>query len=215
MVSTPQQKKQPHHRRESQKKQLVLFDFDGTITTHDTLAEFMIFYSGKTKYYLSLILLSPLIAMYVSKIIANWKAKQYFLAWFLKNEKTSYFENKCKEFTAQKLDNLIRPKALEAIKKYRAAGATIAVVSASAENWVKPWCDRHGLICLATRLEIKDNVLTGKIKGKNCHGPEKVCRIKETFSLNDYTEIIAYGDTSGDKEMLAIAHQKFYKPFRN
>jgi HAD superfamily phosphoserine phosphatase-like hydrolase len=90
----------------------------------------------------------------------------------------------------------------------------VAVVSASAENWVKPWCDKHNLICIGTKLQVKDNQLTGKILGKNCHGPEKVCRIKENFNLSQFDEIIAYGDTAGDKEMLDMADLKHYKPFR-
>lgn len=196
------------------KKQLVLFDFDGTITTKDTLAEFMIFYHGKIRYVLGLAILSPIIASYLFKLMPNWKSKQYFLTWFLKNENASVFEKRCKDFSDSCVGNLIRPKALEAIQQYKRLGATVVVVSASAENWVKPWCDKHDLACIATKLEVKNNRLTGKILGKNCHGPEKVCRIKENFTLETFDEIIAYGDTSGDKEMLALAHQSHYKPFR-
>lgn len=196
-------------------KKLVLFDFDGTITTRDTLAEFMIYYHGKLRYTAGLAFLSPVLAMYVTKAIPNWKAKEYFLKWYLKGENAEMFNQKCKEFTAHKLDALIRPGALEAIKQHQAEGATVAVVSASAENWVKPWCDKHGLICLATKLEVKNNKITGNLSGKNCYGAEKVCRIKERFSIEDYQEVIAYGDTSGDKEMLALAHKQYYKPFRD
>lgn len=195
-------------------KQLVLFDFDGTITTKDTLEEFMIFYRGKTKYYLGLAALSPILGAYVLKLISNWKSKQFFLKWFLKGEDVSEFNQKCIEFTETKLDKLVRPAALEAIRKYQQSGATVAVVSASAINWVKPWCDKYGLICLATRLEIVNNKITGNFEGKNCHGAEKVCRIQEHFQLNDFNHIVAFGDSSGDTEMLALAHEKYYKPFR-
>jgi HAD superfamily hydrolase (TIGR01490 family) len=196
------------------KKQLVLFDFDGTITSRDTLAEFMIFYRGKFKYLLGLAILSPIIAAYLFKLMPNWKSKQYFLTWFLKDENVDYFEKKCKEFSENYLPSLIRSSALESIRQYQRNGATVAVVSASAENWVKPWCDQHKIKCIGTRLEIKNKRLTGKIEGKNCHGPEKVCRVKENFTLNQFDEIIAYGDTAGDNEMLALAHQSHFKPFR-
>lgn len=195
-------------------KQLVLFDFDGTITTKDTLEEFMIFYHGKSKYYLGLAILSPILAGYLLKVLPNWKSKTYFLKYFLKGKSAADFDEKCREFSKQRLKALIRPKAVEAIKGYQQAGATVAVVSASAMNWVKPWCDEMGIVCLATRLEVKHDRITGNFEGKNCHGAEKVCRIKENFSLEHYDKIIAYGDTSGDKEMLALAQEKFYKPFR-
>lgn len=195
-------------------KDLVLFDFDGTITTKDTLAEFMKFYHGNVRYAIGLAVLSPILASYIFKLMPNWKSKQYFLSWFLKDENVDKFNEKCLQFSKHYLPKLIRPQALESVHEHKKRGATVAVVSASAEHWVKPWCDEQGILCIATKLEIKDNKLTGNLSGKNCHGPEKVCRIKENFTLKEYKNIIAYGDTSGDKEMLAIANQKFYKPFR-
>jgi phosphatidylglycerophosphatase C len=196
------------------RKRLVLFDFDGTITTKDTLAEIMIFYHGRWKYRTGLLALSPVIALYLLKLIPNWEAKQRFLSWFFKGQEAKVFNKRCKQFAETVIPRLIRPKALEMIKHYKSTGAKIAVVTASAENWVGPWCAKHDLICLATKLEVKNKKITGRIEGKNCHGSEKVCRIQERFNLSDFDEIIAYGDTSGDKEMLAIAHQQHYKPFR-
>lgn len=193
---------------------LVLFDFDGTITTKDTLIEFILYYRGRQQYLLGLLMMAPMLALYVAKLIPNWKAKQYFLARYFKGEKLSDFTAKCLDFSTQVLPGLIRPHALKAIEDYRKQNVTMAVVSASAENWVKPWCDKMGLICLSTKLEVVDGLITGKLEGRNCYGDEKACRIKEHFNLADYQEVIAYGDSSGDKEMLALAHQPFYKPFR-
>jgi phosphatidylglycerophosphatase C len=197
------------------KKRLVLFDFDGTITTKDTLAQIMIFYHGSFRYRSGLIALAPVLLLYVLKLIPNWKAKQYFLSWFFKGQDATIFNQRCKQFSMEVIPKLIRPGALEMIRHYKSTGAIVAVVTASAENWVKPWCDKHELICLGTRLEVKANRLTGKFEGKNCHGSEKVCRITAHFSLREFDEIIAYGDTLGDKEMLEIAHQRHFKPFRS
>jgi phosphatidylglycerophosphatase C len=193
---------------------LVLFDFDGTITTRDTLIEFVHFYRGRKQYLLGMLMLAPVLAMFALKLLPNWKAKQFFLSRYFKGETISEFNARCVEFSTKVLPSLIRPQALEAIEAYRNQGATIAVVSASAENWVRPWCDRQRILCLATRLDVKEGVITGKIQGRNCHGDEKVCRIKETFDITSYREIIAYGDSAGDSEMLDLAHRRYYKPFR-
>ncbi|HYG00970.1 MAG TPA: HAD-IB family hydrolase [Chryseosolibacter sp.] len=214
-MHTASEKRQTTNTNSGEKRELVLFDFDGTLTTKDTLAEFMIFYHGKAKYYLGLAILSPVMGLYLTGLMENWKAKEIFLSWFLKNEEVSKFNERCTEFARRKLPGLVRKGAIDMIRKYRDNGATIAVVSASAENWVKPFCDQHGLICLSTKLDAQNGTLTGKIAGKNCHGPEKVCRINEHFVLTGFDHIIAYGDTSGDKEMLALADTKFYKPFRD
>lgn len=195
-------------------KTLALFDFDGTITTRDTLAEFMIFYRGAWQYKVGLAMQSPFIAAYLLKLMPNWRAKERFLSWFLKGENAAFFERRCQEFAAVRIPELVRPKALSAIKAYKSSGATIAVVTASAENWVKPWCDKMGLTCIGTRLEVQKNTITGRIKGNNCHGEEKVCRIKEVFNLQSFDKIVAYGDSSGDAQMLALASEKFFKPFR-
>jgi len=202
-------------RLKTKRDKLVLFDFDGTITTKDTLIEFVRFVHGRKKYFLGMAKLAPYLALYAFKLIPNWKAKQFFLAHYFKGQKIGDFNARCREFSTKILPSLIRPGVLETIETYRRENTTMAVVSASAENWVKPWCDQNNILCLATKLEVKDGTITGNISGRNCYGDQKVCRIKEQFDLTDFTQVIAYGDSVGDREMLALAHQKYYKPFRS
>jgi len=194
---------------------LVLFDFDGTITTKDTLKEFVRFYRGNRRYLESMITLSPILGLYALRMLPNWKAKQYFLSRHFRGENIDVFNSRCLEFSTRILPSLIRPGALAAIQSYREQHVTMAVVSASAENWVKPFCDENDLLCLATKLEVQNKVITGKLLGRNCYGDEKVCRIKEQFDITSFDEIIAYGDSAGDREMLAMAHQAHYKPWRD
>ncbi|RYE16908.1 MAG: HAD-IB family hydrolase, partial [Sphingobacteriales bacterium] len=93
-------------------------------------------------------------------------------------------------------------------------GTKVVVVSASAENWVKPFCEEHQLICMGTKLEVDANgLLTGKLTGVNCNAAEKVNRIKCEFDPADFENIYAYGDSNGDKEMLAIATHPHYRFF--
>ncbi len=151
----------------------------------------------------------------VFKLIPNWRGKERMLTWFFAGETIDSFNLKSDEFCRHVVPNLIRPKALVEIDKHRNAGATVVVVSASAENWIAPWCRTLGLKCLATQLEVVDNKLTGKIKGFNCYGPEKENRLRSCYKLEEFDEVYAYGDSKGDLEMLALAQQKFYKPFRS
>jgi phosphatidylglycerophosphatase C len=197
------------------KNRLVLFDFDGTVTSKDTLLEFLFFHKGRFKVLFGFIVLSPVLALYSLGLIANWKAKQALLRYFIGGEKLSDFNSACIRFARQKLPRLIRPKGLHLMEQYLRDKATVVVVSASPENWVGPWCERRGIMYLATQLETKGDIVTGSICGKNCYGPEKVNRVMKRFNDSDYDEIIAYGDSSGDKELLDLAHQKFYKPFRS
>jgi phosphatidylglycerophosphatase C len=124
------------------------------------------------------------------------------------------FQKKCDDFAVEILPTLIRKKALPEIEKLKQAGSEIVIVSASAENWIQTWCKKNDVQLIATRLQQKNNLLSGSIEGLNCYGEEKVRRIREQFSLADYQEIFCYGDTSGDKPMLALGTVRFYKPFR-
>jgi HAD superfamily phosphoserine phosphatase-like hydrolase len=89
----------------------------------------------------------------------------------------------------------------------------VYLVSASAENWLAAWCQQLNIQLIATQLEINNGLVTGKILGHNCYGPEKVNRINAKIILHDYQQIHCYGDSSGDREMLALAHFPNYRLF--
>jgi HAD superfamily hydrolase (TIGR01490 family) len=203
----------PHHLYDV-KKRIALFDFDGTITTKDTLLEFIRFYHGTNKFLRGFAVTSPWIGLMTFKLIPNWRAKEKVLSWFFKGEDEKTFDEKCKAFSKSILPSLIRPKALAEIQNHKRENATVVVISASAENWVRPWCEENQLNCLATRLEVVNGKLTGRISGFNCYGAEKERRIRECYNLADFEEIFAYGDSKGDLEMLALAQKQHYKPFR-
>jgi phosphatidylglycerophosphatase C len=193
---------------------IAFFDFDGTITTKDTLLEMIKYRHGNAKFYLGLLLHSPYLVAYKAGIISNQLAKEKVLKLFFGRMTTEQFRQCCEDFAAEKIPVLIRKKALKEIDRLKQAGAEVVIVSASPENWLQPWCATLNLQLLATQLEVHNNTITGRIKGNNCHGEEKVRRIREAFDLSAYKEIYCYGDTSGDKPMLSLATYAFYKPFR-
>lgn len=193
---------------------IVFFDFDGTITKNDTLVDFIKFAIGDFKYYKGLLVLSPMLLAYKLKIIPNNIAKEKLIAHFFKGWDKVKFQSIANNYSVGKIDEIIRPKAFERIKWHQAKGHTIVIVSASIECWLKDWCKKNNLGLIGTKLEVKNNILTGKFSTKNCYGIEKVNRIKEKYNLSDYNTIFAYGDSSGDKEMLSIADKKYYKHFK-
>lgn len=193
---------------------IAFFDFDGTITTKDTLLEIFKYRHGKAKFYFGFLLNSPFLVAYKAGVISNQLAKERTLQFFFGGMKEADFNTFCEQFAAEIIPSLIREKALKEIDKLKQAGAEVVIVSASPENWLRPWCATLNLPLLATRLEVNKDKITGKIKGNNCHGEEKVRRIREAYDLTQYNSIYCYGDTSGDKPMLALADHAFYQPFR-
>lgn len=196
------------------KKAIAFFDFDGTITTNDTLLEFIRFYRGGFRFALGFLLLSPVMVLMKLGLIPNWRAKEWVMRYFFGGESLQLFNNKCTEFASSWIPKYVRPQAMEAIRRFQSDGIAVVVVSASPENWVKPWCEHIGVDCLATVLTVSEDKITGTIHGRNCYGDEKVKRIRERYDLSAITTIYAFGDTSGDKPMLALANKAVYKPFR-
>lgn len=195
---------------------IAFFDFDGTITTKDTLLEFLKFVRGRTGFYKGFLLNSPYLLAYKIKLITNQAAKEKVLRYFLGGMPVQQFEELCQNFSDNILPELIRPAAMEEIRTLKNQGYRLVLVSASPENWIRPWAGKTGFEVIATRLIAQENRIQGVIEGKNCHGNEKVNRIKEVIALDQYSDIRAYGDSGGDTAMLALAGvgKSFYKPFR-
>ena len=194
---------------------IALFDFDGTITTDDSLIRFIRFVMGDMKTLWGMIILSPMLVTYELKLIPNYKAKQMMLSYFFKGMDEQQFRKVAEKYSLRQIDTMRRPKAMEKIAWHKEQGHKIVIVSASIECWLKPWCDRNNLDLVATKIETKDGIVTGKLLTKNCYGIEKINRVKEVYNLSDYDHIYAYGDSRGDKELLALADESFYKPFRD
>jgi len=91
----------------------------------------------------------------------------------------------------------------------------VVLASASLELLLEPWARAAGVDdVLATRLEVRDGRLTGRLAGPNCYGPEKVARLEALVGDLAGVELYAYGDSRGDRELLAAAQHPVYRPFR-
>ena len=212
------------------KKKLYCFDFDGTLTTSDTLLEFIRYAKGTGRFLMVFLMYSPLLVLMKLHLFPNWKAKQLIFAHLFAGMRIEKFDALCRDF-AEEYQHLLRPKGVTQVHEALVAGAQVFIVSASIDNWVRPFFKVRGLDgvrVLGTQIEVIDGRLTGKFKSNNCYGEEKVHRICEALSASTSTfspasatpfvrsqyEIEAFGDSRGDKEMLAFANKGHYKPFR-
>ena len=193
---------------------IAFFDFDGTITTKDSMIELIKFHHGKLRLYAGLVLLSPWVVAMKSKMISHQKAKEKMLSLFFKNYSVDLFSQICLSFFQKQLPELINKKAMEKINEHKLNGDEVVIVSASATNWIKGWCDYHEVKCIATQLEVINGKITGKLAGINCNYDEKARRIKHEYTLADYETVYCYGDSDGDKAMLNLATMAFYRTFK-
>lgn len=194
-------------------KGLALFDFDGTITSKDSLLEFIKFASGKVGFLLIMGLFSPVIFYYVFVKKDGEIAKMKVLSYLFKGKSKDELSGKGNEFAEKIIPNILLPKALNEIETFKAKGDRIIVISASLEIWLKPWTDKMGLELLCTKMEFIDGKFTGKFSTPNCNGQEKVNRIKSLLNIDEYKPVYAYGNSNGDKPMLGLADKTFYREF--
>lgn len=200
------------------KKKIYCFDFDGTLTTSDTLLEFIKYAKGRGCFLMVFLMYSPLLVLMKLHLYPNWKAKQQIFAHLFAGMRIEKFDALCRGF-AEENQHLLRPKGITLVHEALVAGAQVFIVSASIDNWVRPFFDIRnlkGVQVLGTQIEVEDGKLTGRFKSNNCYGKEKVHRIAEvlkSFERSEY-EIEAFGDSRGDKEMLAFADKGHFKPFR-
>ncbi len=190
---------------------IAFFDFDGTITRNDSFLHFIRFVKGEPRFWAGIILHLPLFLLMKLKFVPNWKTKEQLFSYFFKGVDNNRILQLGEEFAEQVIPRLIRPKALAEIKKHQTTKTKIVIVSASFSIWLKPWCNKHGFELLATEHEVKNSLITGKIKGQNCHGIEKAKQIRVKYNLEEYSSVYAYGDSPADVHMLSLASYKWMK----
>lgn len=194
-------------------KKLVLFDFDGTLTNRDSMLEIFKYRSGFLQCVLGFVRYFPLLVAMKVGLCSSKYVKEKLLAYHFGGMSAEDFEKLCIDFANEILPKLIKPNGLEVVKNHLSKGDRVFIVSASLENWIKPWAIQRRIEVIGTKVVDDKGVITGRIEGKNCKGKEKVDRINSLITLDEFEEIIAYGDTKGDKEMLELASKSYYKHF--
>ena len=200
-------------------RKIVAFDFDGTLTTKDTLLAFIRYAKGSTGFWLGFLRYSPQLVLMKLGLYPNYKAKQKVFAHFFKGMSLDAFDALCQRFASDNR-HLLRPQALEVLNKAISEGAEVVIVSASIDNWVQAFFEgvrREGvrsIQVIGTQIEVEEGVLTGRFLTNNCYGQEKVNRIQALFPNRQDYHLTAYGDSRGDQELLAFADESHFKPFR-
>ena len=207
------------------KSKICVFDFDGTLTTCDTLLRFIPFACGRWAFWWGMLLHAPLLVLMKLGLYDNGRAKERVFRYFFRGMKESMFNNLCDSF-ADANDDILRPEGIKTLRQALAEGHEVVVVSASIDRWVRPFFKSNlapshprtpapSIIIIGTQIEVRDGLLTGRFATPNCYGEEKVRRLRQLFpELSDY-HMIAYGDSRGDRELLQMADEVHYKPFRS
>lgn len=195
----------------------VFFDFDGTLTRRDSFFGFLRYLHGTAG--MMRILLAELPSIVRGMLKGDeGRAKQRVLKRALRGMDRNSYLKACEEFAATipEIERLPVVKALDDAVK---AGCHVAVVSASPADWIRPWAALHGVKeVIATECRSDSTETLGEFITPNCSGSEKVRRILEKWpdlkSRRNSCHVTAYGNSSGDREMLAFADKAVKVPIR-
>lgn len=192
---------------------VVAFDFDGTLTVRDSFNAFLRWRVPAWRFERGLIHMSPWLARYlVDRDRGRLKARA--VREFLAGRSVDEIGIEAEGFCDAVWDSFMRPDALAKWEEWRDRGAVLAIVTASPDLTVAPFARRlKADVLLGTRLKVDDaGVIQGPLLGENCRALEKVVRLRAEFG-DDVRLAAAYGDTSGDTEMLAIAEEPGFRVF--
>lgn len=193
---------------------IVAFDFDGTLTIRDSFTQFLRWRAGPGGWALGLVKMAKATAAY-ARDRDRGAVKAASVKVFLKGVSRTELEADAARFADHIWPRFMRPDALEVWEDWGRRGAHRVIVTASPEITVAPFAKRLGAEgLLGTHLTFdEDQRITGAFASPNCRGEEKVRRLREVFGP-EMTLEAAYGDTSGDTEMLAIARTQGFRVFR-
>jgi phosphatidylglycerophosphatase C len=189
------------------RRPVAAFDLDGTLTQRDTLLPYLLRAIGHRRTYRAILTCSMFLAQAATLGGPHRdRAKAALLHRILAGVPLAPLAEAAESFADHVVAHGLRPDVRGRVDWHREQGHALVLVSASPELYVAPIGRRLGFdAVLATRLEVgADGRLTGRILGANCRGPEKVVRLRE-WGGDALTVAYAYGDSAGDREMLALA----------
>jgi phosphatidylglycerophosphatase C len=192
---------------------IVAFDFDGTLTIRDSFTAFLRWRAGPGGWALGLVKMAPALGGY-ARDRDRGRIKAASVREFLKGVDRATLQADAGRFADRIWDGFIRPDALACWNDWGARGAHRVIVTASPETTVAPFARRLGAEALLGTPLVFDGEdrVTGAFAGPNCRGEEKVRRLRAAYGP-DVRLAAAYGDTSGDTEMLQLADEQGFRVF--
>jgi HAD superfamily hydrolase (TIGR01490 family) len=189
------------------KKTVAIFDLDNTITRKDTYLAFLlsVLLTHPARVFRTIGLPFAVIA-YKIKLKDNSWLKETFLSAVMGGLNRNQV-NSCRDKFIEKL--LLQgtyKDALDAISKHREAGHQLVMATASFHFYTEKLGKKLGfekVVC--TQAEWSENQLTGKIKGGNCYGLNKLNQLTNNFEPRESYKIIAYSDHHSDEPFLQWA----------
>ena len=185
---------------------VAAFDFDKTISTRDNVVPFLRALVGRPRLTRALLAISPRLVRAGLDDDRRDAAKVAVVRRTLTGYDAARVSAVAARFADDVMARHLRPEVGERVAWHRNQGHELVIVSASFTSYLDPIAARLGFAAvLATELAVGDDGrLTGELVRPNVRGAEKVRRLDEWLGAGP-AFVWAYGDSSGDRDLLARA----------
>ncbi|MEY4633447.1 MAG: hypothetical protein RLZ18_819 [Actinomycetota bacterium] len=187
---------------------VAVFDVDNTLTVRDCVVPFVVRVAGPVR-------VAGAILRNIGTVVPLMAhrdrdgLKLLFVRELFAGRSVDEVDNKGIDFASHIADNWMREDTSRRLRWHQAEGHVVVLVSASLSPYLIPLGDLLEVdAVLCATLAEHDGAYTGELVGPNCRGIEKVNRITEwcrDAGINTDNIRFAYGDSSGDTQMLAMA----------
>lgn len=188
---------------------LALVDFDHTVTTCDTYSRFLRRVATPAQLSAAKWTVGPWLLGYRMRLVSAAALRTRVTRLTFAGRDAAEIEAAGECHARDLLPEVLRPAMMERLRWHQARGDTVVIVSASLDAYMQPWCDAHGLSLICNRLEVVDGRLSGRYLGGD-RGAHKAADILTRYDLARFDRVHAYGDSSEDQPMLALAHERWW-----
>jgi phosphatidylglycerophosphatase C len=198
---------------------VAAFDFDGTITDRDTLVPFLVLAFGRARVAATFGALAFTGLGYLVRRVSIDEFKRRVLRRLVAGVPASRLRA-LGPAHARAIAPWLRPAALARIAWHREQGHRLVLVSSTLDLYLADVAAPLGFDdVLCSRLETRVDAagierFSGELEGADCTGAEKPRRLAALLGGLEAVELHAYGDSHGDRDLLAAADHAHYRPFR-
>jgi phosphatidylglycerophosphatase C len=188
-------------------RKVAAFDFDKTLSSRDNVAPFLRRVIGTRRLASTFAITSPFLVRAALMDNQRDAAKAAVLRRALGGRSVADLAPVARGFAAAVVEHHLRPEALERATWHREQGHELVIVSASLSLYLEPIARLLGFdAALGTDMAVgSDGRLTGELSSPNVRHEEKVRRLESWLGTDQAIELWAYGDSGGDRELLARA----------
>lgn len=192
---------------------LSVFDFDGTLTRHDSFIPFLWFAFGSATFLRRLPRLAMPCLKFVFGRLGRDELKACLIATYLNGVEVAWLSARAEVYCRSVWPYLLRSAGLRCVEAELESGAEVTLCSASPTLLLQPFAERLGVRLIGTELEAQGGRLNGRILGGNCRCENKVLRLVAVYGPLSSYRLRAWGDTRGDHALLRAAQDPYWRAF--